>query len=102
MADRILTATDKQGRVTPSRLLTATRVYLKQQTIAVHGLHGKEKLTKAVEMLSTVMAINDLIEIYNIELKGLIGLRAIPWTEEENVKDMKAIGERINEQEVSA
>ncbi len=95
MADRILTATDTRGKVTPARLLTATKTYLKQQTVDVNKLHGKAQLTKAAEMLSTILELNAEFEIYNIELKGLIGLRAIPWSEQENVKDMKAIGERI-------
>ena len=93
MADRILTATDKLGKVTPARLLTATKVYLEQQVISVHGLHGKARLTKAVEMLSTIMTINELFEVYSLELRGQIGLKASPLKQDQSVEDMKALRE---------
>lgn len=93
MADSILTICDKDGLVLPDRLLTATETYLRQQTTAIHRLHGRPQLSRAVEMLTTVMTLNELFEVFNIELKSIIGLRAKPWSQEQDVKDMKMLKE---------
>ncbi len=96
MADRILTICDKQGQVLAGRLLTATEVYLKQQTVAIHRLHGRAQLSKATELLATVLSINELHETYYIELRSILGLSAQPWSQEQSVENMKMLKERIN------
>ncbi len=92
MADAvIISVCNKQGRVEPWRLLSVIEAYLKQETVAIHRLNGRAKLSEAVEMMTTIMSINELFEVYSMELRGLIGLRARPWNQEESVKDMKMI-----------
>ncbi len=97
MADRILTTTDKAGKVTPARLMTATKTYLKQQTVDVHKLSGRAQLAKAAEMLSTILELNQQFEVYSLELRGQIGLKASPVKQDESVEDLKAMKNKNKE-----
>ncbi len=95
MENKTSTIYNKAGKIPSRRLLIAIETFLKQETVAVHRLHGKAQLSAAVEALTAILNIGELLESYSLELRGQIGLRASPMKQDQSVEDLKAMKNKI-------